>query len=138
MPYCSDCGVQVGSGDTYCSSCGSPVGYSTSVEGDDDWDISATDVGRGSSSRETNFYLGAIVGVLAVLFLAPMFVLVALPEAIMAYWGKSIQDSMPRDARNNPFVSGTFLIFRWYGNFLLLLIALGIIAGLLFVALAMG
>ena len=59
------------------------------------------------------------------MFVPFVFVFVALPEAILALFGSSIQDSLAPDARENPFLSGSFLILRWFGNFLLLVIVVG-------------
>ena len=86
------------------------------------------------SSRETGFYIGAVVAA-CVLFFPYFPVFVAIPESIAAFWGKSIQNTLGRDARDNPFVSGPFLIIRWFGNFLLLLIAFAIVGVLFLIAL---
>jgi hypothetical protein len=78
---------------------------------------------------------GAIGGIAGVIFFGWVFFLIALPEAIVAARGGSLQDHFPRDARTNPFVEGSMLAMRWYGNFLLLAIVLGVMAGVFLLAL---
>jgi len=146
MPYCPVCGTEVAAGDAFCQGCGESLdGVSSTARdaaedhhqsatpstADDDWE----DPAASTSSRDTQYYIGAIVAAACVIFFPYFLFLVAIPESILAFWGKSIQDSLGRDARHNPFVSGSFLIIRWFGNFLLLVIVLGIVGIFLLVAL---
>lgn len=134
--YCPDCGSEVRASDSFCRDCGAAVDDQSGPETvdaevvDTDWNGSPS----ASRDRETMFYVGAVLAVAGVIVAPYVFVFVALPETILSFWGKSIQDSLPGDARNNPFVSGSFLILRWFGNFLLLVIILGVVAVLFLVA----
>lgn len=83
-----------------------------------------------ATTKDTQYYIGVVLTAICVLLFPYFLFLVALPEAILAFWGKSIQDSLGRGGRGNPFMSGSFLILRWFGNFLLLVIALGFVVGL--------
>lgn len=90
-----------------------------------------TDTSKESSksalSRGDGFFLGAVLAVIGVVTLPFVFVFVALPESIIAIFGGSIQDSFPEDFRDNGLVSGAMLIMRWFGNFLLLILVVGIL-----------
>ncbi|UIP00314.1 hypothetical protein Hbl1158_02790 [Halobaculum sp. CBA1158] len=108
---------------------------------DDEWDDPAG-VGRSSGGggwglrgRETMFYVGLVLGIAAVIFFGWVFFLIAIPEALLALRGSTLQNSFPSDARDNPAVEGSLLAMRLYGNFILLMMALGFIAGILLVAL---
>lgn len=140
--YCRSCGTQVDESASFCRECGSaiedPVEADSSTHRDDEvaeWDDPAG-VGRGGSGlsgRETAFYIGLVTGIAGVVFFGWVFFLIALPEAIAAVRGSTLQNHFPRDARTNPFIEGSMLAMRWYGNFLLLAIVLGVIVGILLV-----
>jgi hypothetical protein len=140
MPYCPNCGKEVDKAHIFCSGCGEPLqpdGQEGQISGENSHRTSATGPTGGRESDRTDdkmFYIGAVLGVAGVLLFPYFFFLIALPEAIIQYWGRSIQDSLPENARDNPAVAGTFLIFRWFGNFLLLIIVLGILAGIFLIA----
>lgn len=124
---CESCGASHIRNNPPCNTCGG-MNYRT---------VQGVEVGESPSSsddsRHTHFYIGAILGVIGVVLLPFFFFLIAIPEAIAGLFGSTTQKYLPRDARDNPFVSGTFMIFRWFGNFLLLMIVLGIVLGLLLV-----
>lgn len=126
MPYCSTCGTRSGEGTSYCSACRASLsGQSESGE----WSNSS------STTKDTQYYIGVVLTAICVILFPYFLFLVALPEAILAFWGKSIQDSLGSSGRENPFMNGSFLIIRWFGNFLLLLVALGFVGGLFLIAL---
>jgi hypothetical protein len=84
------------------------------------------------SGHHTHFYIGVVLGVLGVIFAPYVFFLVALPESLLGLRGGSLQDYFGDGGRNNPFVSGSLLIMRWFGNFIILLFALGVVIGFLY------
>lgn len=134
MPYCSECGAETSVGDYYCSECGAEVNQTdgsppvqTTATGATNQSHSEevqTQPTGGGSPRQTQFYIGAVLGVLAVVFVPFVFVFVAIPESIHRLRGGSIQNYLPKDARDNAYVSGSMLILGWFGNFLLLVIFL--------------
>lgn len=92
----------------------------------------SVEVNESDTTRESMYYIGAVLGVIGVVLLPFFFFLVALPEAVLYMWkGSSILDSLDSDASDNPAMKGTFLIFRWFGNFLILMFILGVIVGLI-------
>jgi hypothetical protein len=52
---------------------------------------------------------------------------------LQLFWGRSVLDSLSQDARENPALRGSFLALRWFGNFIILVIALGLVAVVVFV-----
>lgn len=130
MPKCPQCGTIVADTATYCSECGqdvSDVGDTTTLSSS----VDAGDTSNTDTARHSMFYVGAVLGVLGVAFLPFLFILVALPEAILYnFRGSSILDSLSADARDNPAFKGSFLIFRWFGNFLILAFFVGVIIGI--------
>jgi len=138
MPYCPSCGTEVADNDYFCTECGTsvqtggePANQNASSASDSGTATPAEPATQSDTTRDSMFYVGAVLGVIGVLLFPYFFFLVALPEAILQLWNRSIQDSLPSDARNNPAVSGTLLIFRWFGNFLILVIVLALIGGVL-------
>ena len=133
---CQACGEMLQSGEPPCRHCGGMDIETRPVKSEPSETQTTSSVPgyEPNSSRNTHFYIGAILATIGVLLLPYFFFLIALPEAIASLvWGVSIQDNMSNDARNNPFLSGSFLIFRWFGNFLLLMVVLGFIIGILLV-----
>lgn len=82
MPYCRECGVETTPDQTYCSNCGTHL--DGKVDAADDDDPTPAEPVSTDTARETMFYVGAVLGVLAVIFVPFVFVFVALPESI--YW----------------------------------------------------
>lgn len=128
MAKCPNCGNIVADTSGFCSDCGQDlddVGGDVSVDGST---VTAT-----SSSDKNMYYVGVVLGILGVVFFGYVFFLIALPEAVLQlFWGRSALDSLSKDARENPALRGSFLAMRWFGNFLLLVIALTIVVGALF------
>lgn len=128
MAKCPNCRNIVADTAGFCSECGQyldAVGGNVSTDGST---VTAT-----SSSDKNMYYVGVVLGILGVAFFGYFFFLIALPEAILQlFWGKSVLDSLSKDARENPALRGSFLAMRWFGNFLLLVIALAIVVGVLF------
>lgn len=122
MPECPGCGAAVDDTAAFCPSCG------TDMESRD------TSMNTGSDDNDDQaFFIGAAVTSVCVI-VAPYFLfLVAMPESIAGLLGTSIQDSLPEGGRNNTYVSGAFLIIRWFGNFLWLLFILGVVLALFLV-----
>lgn len=133
---CQDCGEMLRSGEPPCKYCGGmnietrPIEPGTANQQGPTVEATPT-APAGQQTRNTQFYLGAVAGVLAVVFVPFVFVFVAIPESIMAMRGSSIQNYLGRDAQDNPFVSGSLLIMRWFGNFLIFLFVLGLLLGIL-------
>jgi hypothetical protein len=114
----------------FCPGCGTEI---NPVQ-EDETNVEPSPSGNDDTTRQSMFYVGAVLGVLGVLFLPFFFFLVALPEAIIHLVnGGSILDSLSKDASENPAMKGTFLIFRWFGNFLILMFVLGMLLGILLV-----
>jgi hypothetical protein len=133
MAECPNCGAAVSDDVRYCPNCGARVEGHYELD-EDEVDVDVKGWNRSNPTRESMFYVGAVLGVIAVVFLPFFFFLVALPEAIInMYSGGSIVDSLGKDGRDNPAVRGTFLIFRWFGNFLLLVFVLAFFAGVILV-----
>lgn len=128
MAKCPQCGNIVADTAGFCSDCGQDldgVGGSVSVDG--------STVTASSRSDKNMYYLGVILGVLGVVFFGYFFFLIALPEAVLQlFWGRSVLDSLSKDARENPALRGSFLALRWFGNFIILVIVLVIVVGALF------
>lgn len=125
MPECPGCGMAVSEEALFCPSCG------TNLESNTTATPRQTDSGS-ETTRHSMFYIGAILAVFGVVFLPFVFFLIALPEAIIyAINGGSVLDSLSADARDNPAMRGSFLIFRWFGNFLLLVFVLAVVLGIL-------
>ncbi|WP_158055872.1 hypothetical protein [Halorussus halophilus] len=103
------------------------VGESTSTAG-----TQSTDQTNSTNlNRQNMFYLGAVLGVIGVLIFPFFFFLVAMPESIYKMRGSTMQKYLPKDAQENPAVSGSLLIFGWFGNFLWLIVVLGVLIVLL-------
>lgn len=134
---CQDCGEMLNSGDPPCRHCGGMNIESREITPDTATGASATAESGGhppdESGRHTNFYIGAVLGVFGVIFAPYVFFLVALPESLLGLRGGSLQNYFGDGGRNNPFVSGSLLIMRWFGNFIILLFILGVIIGFLYV-----
>lgn len=123
MPECPGCNMAVTGTASFCPGCG------TEIQSPDQ---SPEAVEESDTTRHSMFYIGAVLGVLGVLLFPYFFFLVALPEAILQMKsGRSVLDSLSSDASQNPAMRGTFLIFRWFGNFLILAFVLGVILGIL-------
>ncbi|MFC6613692.1 zinc-ribbon domain-containing protein [Halopenitus salinus] len=133
MPKCPACGTAVTDIAQYCSECGTSLDDigETQVAGSD-VDLEREADRSSNTSRESMFYIGAVLGVFGVVVFPYVFFLVALPEAILhLVRGHGTLEYLSRDARDNPAMKGTFLIFRWYGNFLILAFFAGILIGFL-------
>jgi len=133
--YCPSCGENIVDDAQYCRHCG---------EGIPDQDIAthqveapnraaeSNDRAESESTRHTHFYIGAVLATFAVVLAPYVFFLVALPEALLRIGDSSIQDQLGEYGRDNPFVSGSLLIMHWFGNFIILLLVLGLIVGALY------
>lgn len=140
---CESCGEMLRSGEPPCRHCGGMEIDTRPVEPTMVTDGSATmspapDAPTGQDPpgvlpTQTSFYVGAVLAVISVIVAPYVFVFVALPEAILGLFGKSIQNHLPEEARDNAYVSGSMLIMRWFGNFLILLFVLGVVLGVLLV-----
>lgn len=149
MNYCSNCGTEVDESMTYCSECG--VELESGVQPSepatvDDYDDRRREPGYqdpmdtetssgGDTTRDSMFYIGAVIAVIGVLTFPFFFWLIAIPESIAGYRGTTTMKYLPQDAQGNPAVKGSFLIFRWFGNLLVLMFVLGMVGGLLLIAL---
>lgn len=118
MAECPECGAAVGNEAEFCPSCGTPMDTHTHVRSSR----------QSAGDEKFRFYIGAVLDVIAVVFLPFVFVFIALFEAISALFGGSLQNTLPPAGRDNAAVSGSFLIFRWFGNFLLLLLVVAVVA----------
>lgn len=92
---------------------------------------STAETDSSDSDRQKMFYIGAVLGVVGVIVFPFVFFLVAMPESIYRMRDSTMQRYLPKDAKDNPAVSGTLMIFGWFGNFLWLCVALIIILVLL-------
>lgn len=128
---CPDCGTAHSRNNPPCDSCGSMQ----LAKADGGTTASAhqqpAESGSDDSTRQTMFYVGAVLAVAGVILFPFVFFLVAMPESIYRMRGSTMQKYFPKDARDNPAVSGTMLIFGWFGHFLWLSVAVGFVLGLL-------
>lgn len=127
---CDTCGRESARNDGPCANCG---GFQYSRVEVTHQETARPDHQPDSFSRDTHYFIGVVLGVIGVLVFPYVFVFVALPEAIAGLFGTSIQNSLGQDVRENPFVSGAFLILQWFGNFIILMLALGFVVGVLLV-----
>jgi hypothetical protein len=145
MAYCHQCGEEVRDIAKYCSNCSGDLNPTSDTgsdreqatrertlpsEGPSPKPTSSEPVQRedtSSSDEQTQFYIGAVFGVLAVIFVPFVFVFVALPESISRMFGTTLQGGFPEGARDNPMVSGSMMIFAWFGNFIIFVFVLVLI-----------
>jgi len=132
---CQDCGTSSPRNNSPCRECGGfdyvKIDTDSATAGYDGSDV--PDEPAGDSNRKRDYYIGVVLGVVGVLVFPYFFFLVALPEALFQLGGRSLQDVLGGDARDNPYLSGSMLIMRWFGNFLILTFVLGFLLGLLFI-----
>jgi len=132
---CEDCGTRSPRNNTACKECGG-FDYAQLASGQanpsqsDGFDGSVKTSTSPDSGRDSQYYIGVVLGVIGVLVFPYFLIFVALPEAAGSWWGRSTLDLLGRDARDNPFMKGTFLIIRWFGNFLWLCFGLGLLLGI--------
>lgn len=123
---CTSCGEIYPRNNPPCNSCGT-MQYRAVSDGPP---VSAGGGDRKSTTKDTQYYVGVVLTSICVILFPYFLFLVAIPESILSIWGKSIQDQLGSNGRGNPFMSGSFLIIRWFGNFLVFLMVLGFLGGL--------
>jgi ribosomal protein L40E len=136
---CEDCGTRSPRNNTACKECGGfqyaqlANGSNTGTEFEGDQTSSARSSPPASSSNDTQFYIGIVVGVAGVVLIPYFLFLVAIPESIGSFFGYSTLDVLGRDTRENDFMRGSFMIIRWFGHFLVGSFIVGFVIGLLLV-----
>lgn len=131
---CRNCGTENADDAVPCSDCGGlefkEVKNTTETPVTEPEQSSAPPTGTDSDGgKDTEYYIGVLVGVAGVLLVPYFLLFVALPEAVFKWDNRSILDSLGDNVSENPFMQGTFLILGWFGNFLWLLVVLAVVGG---------
>lgn len=136
---CEDCGTKSPRNETACNECGG-FNYAQLASGSgttSDFGAEETNttpsVSSSTSSSDSQFYIGVVVGVAGVVLLPYFLFLVAIPESIGSFFGYSTLDVLGRDTRENDFMRGSMMIIRWFGHFLVGSFILGLVIGLLLI-----
>jgi len=126
---CTACGTKSPRNNTKCKECGS-FDYAQLAEGSSGTsaDTSTTSADPSTSSASgSGFYIGVVLGVAGVILIPYFLIFIAIPESLASLRGTSLLSVMGKDARENPYMKGSFMIIRWFGNGVLLLTALVVI-----------